>query len=529
MAWPTMSDYQETIQNPTTCFFDHELKNGTPLLNNLGLPKPIAGGFACVYQMICGSHTYAVRCFLTKQLDLEKRYKIISDYLRQINLPYMVNFEFIAQGIRVNGQWFPILKMEWITGEPLNIYLEKNLHKPQKLEALASNFTTLIEDLRKYSIAHGDLQHENILVANEQLKLIDYDGLFVPGLEAIPSHEYGHRNYQHPSRDERDFGPKLDNFSTWVIYTSILALSEDPTLWDQFEAGDGSLIFRKEDFLAPNQSLAFKLFEQSSSTLLQSLAGQLRTILNYNNLSEIPIVKLGSFAASTNSQNTSPSSLPPWLRDYVVLPTTISAKNSATQSEEFNVPPKLTSLIIDRLLTGVWFLGVISIYIFEVLSLIDLPISFDIFIGLSTVGLVFMKRYKYLNRYLNNELQKYILNDSSVHGIGPQLIIALNKAGITTAADLLNIHIIHNDWDSLKSVALIEVAGKGKLHIDGIGPVKARALLDWKNLLESNLKPPLLLPSSQLNALRAKYKQQRDLIQKEIKQLRLGLTKWLEN
>jgi len=112
-----MSDYQESIQNPTTCFFDDELKNGTPILNNLGLPKPIAGGFACVYQLICGSHNYAVRCFLTQQVDLEQRYKTISDYLNQIKLPFMVSFEFLPKGIYVNGQWFPILKMEWIDQE----------------------------------------------------------------------------------------------------------------------------------------------------------------------------------------------------------------------------------------------------------------------------------------------------------------------------------------------------------------------------------------------------------------------------
>jgi hypothetical protein len=342
MSWPTMSDYQEAIQNPKTCFWDPELKNGTPVLNNLGLPKPIAGGFACVYQMICGSHIYAVRCFLVEQLDLEKRYKIISDYFKKINLPYMVSFEFISQGIKVNGQWFPILKMEWIDGEPLNIYLEKNLYKPQKLELLAVNFTTLIEELRKYSIAHGDLQHENILIVNEQLILIDYDGLYVPGLETIPSKEFGHRNYQHPSRSEKDFGPNLDNFSAWVIYTSIFALCKDPKLWDQSEAGDGALILRKEDFLDPDQSTAFRLFEQSSIVSLKSIAKQLRIML---------------------------------------------------------------------------------------------------------------------------------CEDSSIPGIGPQLISSLNQAGIITAADILNIHIIHNNRNRTKEVALIEVAGKGKIRIEGIGPV----------------------------------------------------------
>ena len=512
MAWPTMSDYQETIQNPNTCFFDHELKNGTPILNNLGLPKPIAGGFACVYQMLCGSHNYAVRCFLTKQLDLEKRYKIISDYLKQINLPYMVSFEFISQGIRVNGQWFPILKMEWINGEPLNIYLEKNLHKPQKLEALASNFTTLIEDLRKHSIAHGDLQHENILVANEQLILIDYDGLYVPGLEAIPSNEYGHRNYQHPSRSERDFGPNLDNFSAWVIYTSILALCVDPNLWDQFEVGDGSLIFRKEDYLDSDQSFAFKLFEQSTLVPLHSFAKQLKFLLNIDDLSKIPPIGTRFFYAGTNSQNISPQGLPSWLKDYEGIQTSIANNTIEPLSED-------SSLIFDYL--GIKFANKFK-------SLKTKHLKSSIWVGLSSITSFFFKnRNINQTKYLNKGLQNYVLEDSSVPGIGPQLIIALNRAGITTAADISNIHIVKNNLNPTK-VALIEVSGKGIIRIEGIGPVKARALLEWKNLLESKLNKPMRSPSSQLNAIKTNYEYHLNLLQKEIKQLMLEFAKRLQ-
>lgn len=507
MDWPTMSDYQETIQNPNTCFSDPELKNGTPILNNLGLPKPIAGGFACVYQMLCGSHNYAVRCFLTKQIDLEKRYRIISDYLRQINLSYMVSFDFLSHGIKVNEKWFPILKMEWINGEPLNIYLEKNLHEPQKLEALASNFATLIKNLHKYSIAHGDLQHENILVANEQLKLIDYDGLYVPGLEAIPSNEYGHRNYQHPSRSEKDYGPNLDTFSAWVIYTSILALCRDPNLWNQLESGDGYLIFRKEDFLDPNQSFAFKLFEQSPIAPIQSYAKQLKFLLNINDLSKIPLPDTSPFSAYKNLHSISHQGLPAWLQDNEMLQKIISDKSTATRS-------KSSSRI----------LNFIEVYVSKCKCLRIESLSF----GLSSiVGSSFMKKPNDKTQYINNELRKYTLKDSRVPGIGAQLIKSLNNAGITTAADILNIHIVQNNRHSPKAVVLIEVPGKGKIRIEGIGPVKARALQEWKELLESELNKPKLLQTSQLGSIKATCEKLGNLMQKIIKQLMLKLAKAL--
>jgi serine/threonine protein kinase len=414
-----MSDYQEAIQNPNTCFSDTELQQGTPVLNNLGLPKPISGGFACVYQLLCGSRYYAVRCFLTKQLEQEKRYKVISDYLSKIKLPYMVGFEFLSQGIKVNGQWYPILKMEWIDGDPLNIYLEKNIYKKTKLKAIAANFLSLLEDLHKHQIAHGDLQHGNILVANDQLRLIDYDGLYVPGLEAIPSKEYGHRNYQHPSRSDKDFGPWLDNFSAWVIYASLLALSMDPNLWGQLKAGDEFLIFRKEDFLNPNQSLVFKRFEQGALAPLKFYANQLKCLLDLKDLSSIPKVDTKkNFAGKNQNQCQSQSQnknqiqsdlyqgLPSWIQDYYVINTEITSIKDKIVIQEpsllldsrvINLPIKFTNLVTERIVTAGWFLGFLSILACRINEVIDL-INFYCICTVWSLALVILFKQKYRKR-----------------------------------------------------------------------------------------------------------------------------------
>src|SRR4029077_855325 len=112
----------------------------------------------------------------------------------------------------------------------------------------------LLKDSR---IAHGDLQHGNILIVNGQFKLVDSDGMYVPTLARRNSHEVGHPNYQHPRRVATHFGPYLDNFSAWVIYVSLVALSIDPTLWQTTGAGDECLLFRQEDFNNPDTSNAF--------------------------------------------------------------------------------------------------------------------------------------------------------------------------------------------------------------------------------------------------------------------------------
>ncbi len=279
MPWPTPQDYNEAIQNPQSNFDDPELKAGTPELTPLGLPRPITGGFASVYRMRCGQRDWAVRCFLREYADQQKRYAAISQHLAAVKLPYTVGFEFLPRGIRIRGQWYPILKMEWVQGEPLNTYIETHLNDPSALSHLAHRWAAMMQALQQARIAHGDLQHGNVLVANGSLKLIDYDGMFVPALAGQASHEVGHRNYQHPQRDETDFGPYLDHFSAWVIYLSLVALSVEPGLWAQVGAGDEHLLFRKEDFERPQASAIFSLLTRQGDPRLQALAAQFQSLL----------------------------------------------------------------------------------------------------------------------------------------------------------------------------------------------------------------------------------------------------------
>ena len=120
MNWPSMSDYQEAIQNPANCFGDAQLKLGRPALNALGLPQPVTGGFCSVYQVTHGKSRWAVRCFLHNIEDLRDRYAQISRYINKHRVKQMVGFEYVAEGIRVRNHWHPVLKMEWVDGNTLD-------------------------------------------------------------------------------------------------------------------------------------------------------------------------------------------------------------------------------------------------------------------------------------------------------------------------------------------------------------------------------------------------------------------------
>ena len=240
-----MSDYQEAVQNPSNCFSDAQLKTGTPALNALGLPQPVTGGFCSVYQVSTGKTRWAVRCFLHNIRDGRERYKEISKYLRGRKLKEMVGFEYETDGIRVHGDWHPMLKMEWVDGLQLNTWVDRHAQDPKALRQLDERWAALMDALEAAHIGHCDLQHGNVLVDHhDHLKLIDYDGMYVPALRGKGSHEKGHPAYQHPSRDGKDFDDTVDRFAALVVHTSLVAVAESPALWKRFYDED-NLIFKR--------------------------------------------------------------------------------------------------------------------------------------------------------------------------------------------------------------------------------------------------------------------------------------------
>lgn len=280
MAWPTLQDYNEAIQNPQTAFNDQELKAGKAEIDKLGLrlPRVRTGQFACVYRMQCAKRDWAIRCFSQEIKDQQQRYKAIDDYISPLKIPHIVEFDYLPKGILVKGQWYPILRMEWVQGELISEYVEHNLNNPSALRQLAVRWVEMLKVLQADSIAHGDLQHGNVLVVGDTLKLVDYDGMFVPSFQGQLSHEIGHRNYQHPNRKETDFGLYLDNFSAWVIYVSLVALSIDPSLWAQVKAGDECLLFRKADFDQPLLSTTLSLLIKHRDPNIRMLATLFRSM-----------------------------------------------------------------------------------------------------------------------------------------------------------------------------------------------------------------------------------------------------------
>lgn len=257
MSFPTVTDYHDAVQAPDRAFGDPELTKGALKTNALGLPAMAGGGLAVTYQITTGLRRYAVRCFHKEAPGLGARYAEISTALKKLPQDYFVDFDYQPTGILVRGTRYPIVKMDWVEGETLDIYLAAHARSASRISALRERFSRLEAYLRRHGIAHGDLQNLNVLVQNDELRLIDYDGMFVPGMTPGRGAEIGHKAFQHPKRSTNDFGPQMDRFSFIVLDLSLDAVTRKPELQQRYNNGGESIIFRANDYADPQGSPIF--------------------------------------------------------------------------------------------------------------------------------------------------------------------------------------------------------------------------------------------------------------------------------
>lgn len=265
MSLPTPSQYQEAVQDPPSAFVDHGLQQAVPEETTLGLPRALTGAFAVVFPVQVGTERQAVKCFLSEVPGQAARYAALAKHVSMYRPLGFQPFTYHAQGIRVEGRTHPLLVMPWVEGIPLNRFVEAHLGAPQTLRRLAEQWLELVNSLEAAQMAHGDLQHGNVLVRmtddQTELLLVDYDATFVPALASRHSAEVGHRNYQHPDRDAHTWGPFLDRFSALVVYIALRAVAVDASLWARYDTGE-NLLFRSDDFYDPSASILFDTLAQ---------------------------------------------------------------------------------------------------------------------------------------------------------------------------------------------------------------------------------------------------------------------------
>jgi hypothetical protein len=262
MPFPTSEQYSEAMQFPQKVLKDSELAACKVEQDGIGLPLGRSGGFAITYKLLGNGKNWALRVFNKDrtQARLAERYGAVERGIKNSGLPYFVDFKFLVAGISIQTQTYPVVKMAWAEGVVLGTYIEKNRKNKAALTALRQSIQKLSVDMERAGIAHGDLQTDNVLVAqNGSLKFVDYDAFFVPEIRNLGAIEEGYPNFQHPKRRKSNpFDEKLDRFSYLVIDSALHALIEEPSLWDKTNSEPQGLLVRASDFDSPQNSASFR-------------------------------------------------------------------------------------------------------------------------------------------------------------------------------------------------------------------------------------------------------------------------------
>lgn len=282
MGWPTPAEINEAVQNPQLCFHDQDLAAGHAETDCLGIPIARSGSSADVYCIACNKENVAIKCFTRPIAHLERRYKAIHDALGRLQLPFTVDFAYETQGIWLRDEWYPLVRMQWVNGLRLNEFARSMIGRPEVLHTLITILARMGDCLDSNRVGHCDLQHGNILLTPSHngrklaVRLVDYDGMWVPALDKDAPQEFGHPDYQHPARQKTGYyGPAADRFSLLAIATGLRGLIvHGGELWKRYD-NSVNVLFQQKDFVEPLRSPLIEELSRSKDSSLRRLCGAL--------------------------------------------------------------------------------------------------------------------------------------------------------------------------------------------------------------------------------------------------------------
>jgi serine/threonine protein kinase len=317
--WPDEIDYSRYMQNPASRLVHPALAGAECVSDPIdGLPQQNGSGqFAVVFRLQDRSgNEFGLKCFLHPKDDRDRRYSTIqSSVTKMAQVDELVPFSYLPKAIRVKGnQTVPAVKMQWVNGTQLDSYIEEHLKDPRIIASLATQLRRAVVNLRRQGAAHADLQHGNILVMrNGRIRLVDFDGMFVPALAGATRFEAGHPNYRHPDAVLTRFDATLDDFPAWLIFLSLRALVREPSLW-QLRSGTDQLLLSAEELASPQECEVLLRMTKSSDLELRRIGLTLGAFLSMP-APDIPSFRDETYVDASFPPRWQPQAVPTWAAD----------------------------------------------------------------------------------------------------------------------------------------------------------------------------------------------------------------------
>ena len=270
---------------------DEFIQRGSFAKLNNGDLQAYVGGFSIVFPVDVDGAKWAYRCWHVPVEDSKKRYSLISAAMHDDPLPYFCSFDYSEKGLIVNGEAFPTTKMKWVEGKNLKEFICTHSQEKGRIRNLAQSFLKMITCLHKKRIAHGDLQHGNILVSEfDRIYLVDYDTMYVPSMgNDFLDNISGLLDYQHPSRKQNQLSSeKLDYFSELIIYASLLGIAERPDFVESYNVKDSEgLLFSFSDFDSLESSRVFRELSELKNPEIDNCLSILKEYLTVEDINEL--------------------------------------------------------------------------------------------------------------------------------------------------------------------------------------------------------------------------------------------------
>ncbi len=231
----TLTQYLHTLENPEGLC--RRLEGFELIRDTTGKPIYHIGNSAILFKIRLHNRTLRLRCYthpMGSNLEL-----LYGEALLRKEL-----YLYCGTG----GEWVDVVVEDWIEGKTLEQEMHEAIGAQDRhhLMILARAFERFAARLLAEEWAHGDLKPENILVSESgELRLIDFDGCYLPESNRHEAPERGTPAFQHPCRGAT-YDRWIDHYPAALITTQLHALALDPTLAVRTPQADGFLFLPEE-------------------------------------------------------------------------------------------------------------------------------------------------------------------------------------------------------------------------------------------------------------------------------------------